>query len=67
MIAITKLSTIFVVPNRGLYIYGGSGETRMQWLPSIAGSFSLDSNLYQSTTTQGVCSLQVSNGVLAAK
>ena len=60
MTTYTKYGTTFVVPNRGLYIYGGNGETQMQWLPSISGSWSLDSNTYLSTSTQGVCSLQVS-------
>lgn len=58
--AYSKHGTIFVVPNRGLYIYGGGSDTHIQWLPSTSGSWSLDRNLYQSITTFGVCSVQVS-------
>lgn len=56
----TKFSSVFVVPKRGLHIYGGSGYTQMQWLPSSAASWSFSNPTYKSITTSGVCAIQVS-------
>ena len=57
--SIIKEASAFVVPNQGLFIYGGSPSVKAMKLSSLASNWSLDFANYLSLPIEQICIVQV--------
>ena len=61
LIGVAKFHNLVVVPNRGLFSFGGTYNplTNAQRLPTIAGTWELGPYLYKQQALNGECVVQV--------